>query len=89
MCGPDHESGTTPAQRYQRGARHHRGIESGHRTISREPVQIGEAVYEALDMVSSLAQTREIEIRAELECWDTHYALRSQSVTFRHFSSGL
>ncbi len=50
------------------------GIETGRRTISREPVQICEAAYEALDMVRALAETRAIELRAELECSDGGYA---------------
>ena len=49
------------------------GIETGRRTVSREPVQIGEAAFEALDMVGGLAATRHIEIRASLECCEDRY----------------
>jgi CheY-like chemotaxis protein len=49
------------------------GIETGRRTLSREPVQLGDAAYEALDMVRTLAQTQKIEIRAELERCDRLY----------------
>ena len=49
------------------------GIETGRRTLSREPVQLGDAAYEALDMVRMLAQTQKIEIRAELERCDRLY----------------
>jgi CheY-like chemotaxis protein len=43
------------------------GIETGRRAISREPVQVSEVASETLDMVRALAETRAIEIRAELE----------------------
>ena len=49
------------------------GIETGRRAISHEPVRIGDAAYEALDMVRTLAETRDIEIRAELESFDNRH----------------
>src|SRR5438105_3923671 len=49
------------------------GIETGRRTLSREPVQIGEAACEALDLVRALGQNQDIEIRAELEGFDSRY----------------
>jgi PAS domain S-box-containing protein len=49
------------------------GMETGRRTVSREPVHIGEVAFEALDMVGGLAGTQNIEIRASLECCDDRY----------------
>jgi PAS domain S-box-containing protein len=49
------------------------GIETGRRTVSREPVSIGEVASEALDMVGGLAATRDIEICASLEGCDDRY----------------
>jgi CheY-like chemotaxis protein len=49
------------------------GIETGRRTVSREPVSIGEVAFEALDMVGGLAATRDIEICASLEGCDDRY----------------
>ncbi len=46
------------------------GIETGRRTITREPVQIGDAACEALDMVRALAETGGIEVRAQVESFD-------------------
>jgi len=51
------------------------GIETGRRTLSREAVRIGEAAYEAMDMVHTLAEARGIKIRGEMQCCDSRYVL--------------
>jgi PAS domain S-box-containing protein len=42
------------------------GIEAGRRSLSVEPVRLGEAASDALDMVRGLAAARSIKIRSEL-----------------------
>jgi PAS domain S-box-containing protein len=49
------------------------GIETGRKTITREPVQVCDAANEALDMVRALAEARAIELRFELECSEGSY----------------
>ena len=51
------------------------GIETGHRTLSREPVQVGESAYEALDLVRALAEAQGIELHAEFETCERRYVL--------------
>ena len=63
------------------------GIETGRRTLSREPVQIGDAAYEALDMVRTLAEAQDIEIRAELECCEAPATSGRTGSAFSRFSS--
>jgi PAS domain S-box-containing protein len=41
------------------------GVESGRRTLSLEPIQIGDAIQETLDLVQPLAARRNVEIRSE------------------------
>ena len=51
------------------------GIESGRRTLSREPVRIGDVARDALDMTRGLARARSIEIRTELGLQENDYVV--------------
>jgi PAS domain S-box-containing protein len=50
------------------------GIE-GRRTLSKEPIQIGCAAHESLDLVRTLAETHNIELRAEFGSCEDAYVL--------------
>jgi PAS domain S-box-containing protein len=51
------------------------GIESGRRSLSREPVRIGDVARDALDMTRGLALARSIEIRTELGLQEDDYVV--------------
>jgi PAS domain S-box-containing protein len=51
------------------------GIESGRRSLSREPVRIGDVARDALDMTRGLALARSIEIRMELGLQEDDYVV--------------
>jgi PAS domain S-box-containing protein len=51
------------------------GIESGHRSLSRESVRIGDVARDALDMTRGLAMARRIEIRMELGSQGDDYVM--------------